>query len=122
MPETFFAVVLSTTLGASSRGSLSYSVPNNEEIRFKEIRHVSQGIFNIVGLRNSDGYQYSNVSETNPITNTLLQDSENAFLSWKDFVPDLAIKGSLSLIIDLLDTSAASNIVRLLLTGVRITP
>lgn len=122
MPETFFATILSVTLTASGSGSPSYAVPNNEGLTVSQIRFIASGAFSITGIKTSDGYLFTNASVNNPILSTHIQNAASPNFALQNIDPPIEIKGSLSLIIDLLDTSAAPNTVRILLTGKRITP
>lgn len=110
------------TLSASAAGTAQFVVSPGETIRFKRLYYVSTGSFNVTGIRNSAGLRYTNASTDDPITSTTLQNAANSNISLSDFLLSLEIIGSGELDIDLVDTSGASNTVRITLVAEVETP
>lgn len=114
-----YTLTLQIALAASSTGTLSYNVPQNESLELNDMRFISTSTFNVTDIRDSSGKHYTNASAAQPILSSMLQSAANANLSVKDFQEPLLIDGGKTFYIDLIDTSAAPNTVRLVFTGKR---
>lgn len=104
-------------LGALGQDTLQYSPGPTETFYIKEWRFISTGTFNIIDVRNSEQFKYTQCSVTNPILSTMVQNPTNAFLAFKEFDPPLMIEPSQTFSVDVVDTSGAGNTVRVLLIG-----
>ncbi len=112
-----YRAITDVVLLAGGQGTLEYTPGPNETFHIKEWRFISTGIFNIIDIRNSENYHYTNCSVTHPILSSMVQNPGNAFLSDKIFDPPLEIKPRINFAVDVIDTSAAGNTVRMLLIG-----
>lgn len=116
-----YLVILSSVLAASGAGTVSYTVPANEELELNQLFVASTGAFSITDIRDSSGQHYTNASQAVGIPSTLLSAAANNYNVFKEFLSPILIEGAKILYIDVLDTSAAPNTVRLLLSGKRST-
>jgi len=104
-------------LGAGGTGTLQFRVGAGETARFRKLRYASSGAFQIIGIRDSTSRQYSDASTSDPIVNTVLGLGQVDGNALQEFNPPLDVVGDLSLLVDVLDTSGASNTVRLYFEG-----
>lgn len=112
-----YPLLAKITLAASSIGSFNYIVPTNQKLYLNEIYFQATGAFTLVGITDGNGQNYGNLTQAAGIPSTILQNTTNANIGWKDLVPDLEIEGGNQIVITLLDTSAAPNVVNLLFNG-----
>lgn len=112
-----YRAIASKVLTANSQDSLQYTPGPTETFYITGWRFVSTGIFDIIDVRNSEQFKYTQASVTNPIQSTMVQDPRNAFLGDKEFDPPLMIEKSQTFSVDVKDTSGAGNTVRMLLIG-----
>ena len=104
-------------LAASGTGTAQLPVSAGEKARIRKLYFVATGAFSLTSLRDASGQPFSNCSTDNPITSTLLGNAVNGFNTVIDFEPALEIEGPNELNLSLLDTSAASNTVRIVGVG-----
>lgn len=109
-----YELFLSSVLTALGTGTLTYQVPPNQTIEIDEFVFIATGTFNVVGIRNGGGMQFTNATPSNGIPSTMIANGLNQFNIIKDFKPNLIVLGGDSLYIDVIDTSAAGNTVRFL--------
>lgn len=115
MPQTVpYELFLSTSLTAGGQGTMTYQVPPGQSIEIDEFVFQSTGAFKVVGIRNGGGIQFTNATPSNGIPSAMLANAANQFNVIKDFKPNLVIQGGDSFYIDVLDTSAAPNVVNFL--------
>lgn len=112
-----YLLIATISLLASGQGSFIYPVPPGQVLRLDELVFVSTGIFNLIGLYNASGLQFTNATGSNGIPSSLLANGANNFNCIKDLKPDLVIPGGDSLNIVLLDTSVAVNTVRIIINS-----
>ena len=104
-------------LSASAAGTALLPVSAGEKARIRKLLFVATGAFSLTSLRDASGLPYSNCNTDNPITSTLLGNAVNGFNTVQEFEPALEIEGPNELNLALLDTSAASNTVRIVGVG-----
>jgi hypothetical protein len=112
-----YELFLSSVLTAGGTGTMSYQVPPGQKLIIDEFVFISTGAFNVVGMRNGGGQQFTNATPSNGIPSTMLANGLNQFNVIKDFKPNLEIQGGDTFYIDIIDTSAAPNTVRFLGNG-----
>lgn len=115
--RVFYFAVADKVLGALGQDTLQYTPGPTEKFYITGWRFLSTGTFNIIDVRNSEQFKYTQCSVTHPIPSTMVQNPTNAFLAHKDFDPPLEIDESQTFSIDVVDTSGAGNTVRVLLIG-----
>lgn len=113
MTQIPFILLGRVSLLANSTGTFSYPVPQNEELKLRDLVFSSTGAFSITGIRTADGRNYTNASSSAPIPSTVLASGANNNNNIRDFVPDLVVAGGSILYVDLIDTSGAGNVVNL---------
>lgn len=109
-----FELYLSATLNANGSGTMTYQVPQGQQLELDEFTFIATGAFKLTGLRDANGINYTNASPSNGIPSTMLANGLNQFNVIKDFKPNLIISGGNVLYIDVLDTSGAGNTVNFL--------
>lgn len=114
-----FLLVLEQALIASGTGTLTYTVPANEELTLMDMVFQSTGIFNITDIRDSSGAHYTNASGVVEIPSAVLANGANNFNSLKSFSMPLVITGGKILYIDIEDASVLANTVTLVFSGSR---
>lgn len=117
MPIRPFLFTDTVVLTANGSGTARMPISAGEKARFRALRFVATGAFNLLTIRDDSGQRYSNSSADDPIPSTLLQDARNAFRSIDGFKPDLELEGPTGLNFELTDTSAAGNTVRIVAEG-----
>lgn len=108
---TMIPFIIGLTEQAASGGtiSLSYLVPNGQRLLINEAIFDADGIFNLIGIRTSDGQSYGNLSTVNIIKSTMLQDGDNENNHLNLFEEPLIVWGGVTVYFDFIDTSAAAN-------------
>lgn len=117
MAEIPYLELASVVLTANGTGTFSQPVPNTQTLSIREWVFTSLGLFQITGIRTSDGRNYTNASPSVPIPSAVLPSGANNFNAIHSFIPELVIPGNVILYIDFKDISAAPNTVNLLLAG-----
>lgn len=117
MAEIPYLELASVVLTANGTGTFSQPVPNTQTLSIREWVFTSLGLFQITGIRTSDGRNYTNASPSVPIPSAVLPSGSNNFNAIHSFIPELVIPGNVILYIDFKDISAAPNTVNLLLAG-----
>lgn len=114
-----FHIPLSVTLAGSGQGTLQYVVPQTAVLHVKGWIWKSAGAFNVIGIQDNTGIQFTNATQTNPIISTFLpaEDTPNDWMFQFPLVIDLI--GGKSLNINLIDTSTSSNLVQAMLYAVQ---
>ena len=110
-----YELLLSAVLTAGGTATLTYQVPQGQQLEIDEFVFVSTGIFSLVGIRSAGGINFTNATPSNGIPSTMLANGVNQFNVIKDFKPNLIVAGGDTINFDLIDTSAAPNTIRLLL-------
>lgn len=120
MAVTFpYLLVLPIVLTSGGTGTGQYTVPASETLELYQLFAASTGIFSITDIRDSSGQHYTNAAPSQAIPSTLLALGGNNYNVFKDFPAPIIISGGKILYIDVVDTSAAPNTVRLFLPGKR---
>lgn len=116
MAETIpYLIPLTKVVSANSPDSLITTVPTGWTVRVKRWLWTSTGIFTITDIVDSRGVHYTPATQSNGILSTFVQSPANAFLGFDYFQTDLIVRGGDTLTISVIDTSTASNTLRLLL-------
>jgi len=100
-------------LAASGQGTFAFPVPQGQTLNVDEMVFTSTGAWQLVGLSNSNGLQYTNATPAAGIPSVNLSNGANNNNNIRDFKPDLVIKGGEQLLVTILDTSVAPNTVNL---------
>lgn len=114
-----YSLVLEATLTSGGTATVSYPVPVGESLELTDMIFVSTGIFNITGIRDSSGRNYTNASLSVEIPSSVLKSGANAFNAHNPFSIPLVIEGGTVFYIDLEDSSAAGNTVTIVCEGKR---
>lgn len=122
MSEFPYLLQLAAVLTNGGTGTVSYTVPANEELDLFQLFAVATGAFSITDVRDSAGNHYTNAAAANPIPSTLLSTPTNNYNVFQDFPVPIHIEGAKIIYIDVIDTSGAGNTVRMMLPGKRTTP
>jgi len=117
MPIQPFWYTDTFALAASGSGVLQLPVSAGEIGRFRRLQFISTAAFEIRGIRDQSNKQFSAASSTDPIPNTMLRDAASDLSGAYEFNPPLEIVGPGQLNIDITDTSAAPNTVRVVIEG-----
>lgn len=121
MAEFPYFLILNSVLAGNGSGTMSYTLPQNESIELTELRFIATGAFNITDIRDSSGNHLTNASAANPILSTMIQNAASPNIAVAQLPTPLIISQGKTFYVDVLDTSAAGNTVRLLFVGKRIT-
>lgn len=108
-----YILQLASVLTANGTGTMQYTVPPNEGLEISELIFTSTGAFSVTDLRVSGGHVMTNAGTNNPIPSTALRNGANNNNTLYELKIPLILKGGQVLYVDLLDTSAAPNTVRL---------
>lgn len=114
-----YILQLQATLTANGTGTLTYTVPNNEELDLREWQWSSTGTFGITGMRTTGGNNLTNASNNVYIPNTHLPMAVAETNNLGKFHEPLVIKGGSTLQVDLLDISGGGNTVKASFNGIR---
>lgn len=117
MAEIPYLELAQVVLAANGTGTFSQPIPNTQKLSLKEWVYSSTGAFQVTGIRDSSGRNYTNASPSIPIPSALLPSAANNFNAIHWFEPELVIPGNIILYIDFKDTSGAGNTINLLLRG-----
>jgi len=117
MPVRPFIFTDTVVLAASGSGTVRLPLSSGETARFRALRFVSTGTFNLVEIKDDSGQRYSLASSDDPIPSTMLQDARNAFRSIDGFSPALELEGPNAISLSINDTSGAPNTVRISVEG-----
>lgn len=114
-----FYIPLTVTLAANGQGSLIYVVPQTATLHVKGWVWKSAGAFNVVGIQDNTGIQFTNATQTVPIPSDFLPilSTPNNWMFELPLVIDLI--GGKSLNINLIDTSGSSNLIKAMLYAVQ---
>jgi len=104
-------------LSGSGTGTARITVSAGEKVKLRKLRFVATGAFSLTGMRDDSGQPFTNANVTDPITSTLLANAANGYNVIQEFNPPLELTGPNAINFDLLDTSAASNTVRIAIEG-----
>ena len=119
MADVPYILPLRAVTTANGTATLPFTSPRNESYRFSEVRISSTGAFQINSLRTSTGLQYTNASPQVPIESTLFQQLGSPNIGITTLPLAIEVGGGETMNIDIQDTSAAPNTVRVYLVGVR---
>jgi len=112
-----YELFLQSVLTAGGTGTMTYQVPQGQTLELDEFVFNSTGAFSVTGIRNAGGINFTNATPSNAIPSTMLGNSANNFNVIRDFKPNLVIAGGDTLYVDVIDTSAAPNTVRLVVNS-----
>lgn len=116
MAELPYHISLRATVAASTAATLQHAVPRNEELVVVELYSVSSGAFSVTSIRDSAGRVYGNLSTSAPLPNAIINSER-----FKAFPTPIRLSGAITLYVDVLDTSAATNTITIVLVCTRIT-
>jgi hypothetical protein len=105
------------TLAGSGRGTARFQVGATESFRAREIWYGSTSTFSIETIKDQAGKEYTNADAIQPISNLSMQKPQVAGGGAGKFSPALTIQPAGYLEVGLLDTSASTNYVTLILEG-----
>lgn len=114
-----FWLQLDVTLASGGTGTLTHTVPNNEKLTISELVFNQTGTFSVIGFTVSGGRNISNASNNKPVPSVNLQKGTNQFNHIGKFDTPLVLNGGETMTIELLDTSAGSNLVQLTANCIR---
>lgn len=117
MPTRPFLFTDTIALAASGSGTLLLPVSAGEVARFRRMQFIATAAFEVRGIRDQSNQPFSNASATDPLPNTLVNDSAADFSGIAMFNPPLEVQGPGNLNIDVTDTSAAPNTIRVAIEG-----
>lgn len=115
-----FLVRLQVVLTALSVGQVSYPVNANEQVEITDMWQKSTGAFDITGISDSTGKNYSNASSGGGLDSDFIQDVATSNRAMHELPVSLLLPGSVTLTINVVDTSNAGNTVEIMLSGKRI--
>jgi hypothetical protein len=104
-------------LAASADGEARLSVGANERFEGHKLLILSTGNFEVRGMKNDSGLPYTNADSGDPLTQANFPDDYDAGDNPLEFDAPIIIEKADALIVQLTDTSAASNTVRVTLYG-----
>lgn len=113
-----FNVLLQDTLASGGTATLSRQVPDGQKWTITALYQKSTGAFNVTNIRNGTGQYFGNFSPSNALPNDFIPDVENGYNAPDTFKHDVVINGGDSLYIDIVDTSASSNLVQIVIEGI----
>ncbi len=123
MADVSFVLLLEAfQLAANGSTTLSYTVPPQEKLTIFDLFFDSTGAFNITGIRDSTGRQYTNASPSTEIPSAVLKDGATANIGMNPFIKPLEVPGSVTIYIDVEDSSGAQNTITLTMPAVRALP
>lgn len=114
-----YLIKFTATVAANALHTFNYQTANDEQFELLGIRQLSTAGFDVYGLHTSDGLQYGNLSQSNPIPSEFIGDVANQFNGLIDLPIHLLMKPGTSLYVDVQDTSGSSNVVQLLISAIR---
>lgn len=117
--QVVFHIPLNITLAANSQGTLQYVVPQTATLHVKGWIWKSAGAFNIVGIQDNTGIQFTNATQTVAIDSDFLprKDTPNDWMF--QFPLEILLIGGKSLNINLIDTSGSTNAVEAMLYAIQ---
>ena len=104
-------------LGASADGEAILRVGSNERFEGHKLLILSGGNFEVRGMKNDSSLPYTNAKSGDPLTQAMFPDDVDSGDNVLEFDAPLIIERGDSLTIQLADTSAGSNTVRVALYG-----
>ena len=107
----------SVALSASADGEARLSVGANERFEGHKLLILSTGNFEVRGMKNDSGLPYTNADSGDPLTQAMFPDDFDAGDAPFELDAPLIIEKSDALTVQLTDTSAATNTVRVVLYG-----
>ena len=113
-----YVVGLRVTLSASSEGSVQFQNSANQSFEIHTIMQRSTDTFDIIDFSDNASQQYSPASNSNPVDGSIFPDSETDTDSPRELPLPLTLRGQDIIKFTLLDTSAASNVVDIMLMGI----
>lgn len=116
----YYTAVDNVVLAPNAQGTLEYTPGPNEKFFIESWRFTSSGIFDILDIRNSENFHYTQASVSVPIPSTHVQNPGNAFLALKDFDPAIEISERQNFAIDVKDTSGLANTIVVTLNGYKV--
>ena len=104
-------------LTASADGEAVLRVGANERFEGKKILILSSGNFEIRGIKNDSGLPYTNADSGDPLTQAMFPDDYDSGDIPLELDTPLIIEKNDALTVQLTDTSAATNTVRVAIFG-----
>lgn len=117
--EVPFILAGNVTVAGNASGRITLPVSANEEMEIEAMFQKSTGAFDITGLTDSQGRQFSNASSGNPVDSDFIQDVATSNRGWYKFMVPVQLPGATSLYIDVKDTSGSSNTIELAFSAKR---
>jgi hypothetical protein len=103
------------TLAAAAQDTLQYTPGPTETFYIVEWRMIGAVTFDVIDIRNSEQFKYTQCSVTHPIPSTMIQSPLNAFLAFREWKPPLKIKPSMTFSVDVKDTGGGGKVTMLLI-------
>lgn len=113
-----FLIPLTVVLTASATGVMTYPVSTNEKLNIHEIRQKSTGAFNITGITDSRGRSYTSATPSVAVDSDFIADNPSPNIALFKLPIPLFVDGSMSINIQVQDTSGAGNTIEILLVGI----
>lgn len=107
----------SVALGASGDGETVLRVGANERFEGHKLLILSTGNFEVRAIKNDSGLPFTNADTGDPLTQAMFPDDYDAGDQPLELDSPLIIEKNDALTLQLTDTSAASNTVRVVLYG-----
>ena len=104
-------------VGASTDGEAVLRVGANERFEGHSILILSTGTFEVRGIKNDSGLPFTNADSGDPLTQAMFPDDYDAGDAPLEFDAPLIIEKNDALTVQLTDTSASSNTLRVVLYG-----
>ena len=117
MAHSYFAYNESVVT-ANSTATLSHQVAGNQQYDISQVLLRSTGAFDVLGIRDSLGNQYTNAGSGNGISEVFFDDVANANNTLKSLPLPIVVGNAVTFFIDVIDTSGSENTVEMLLVGV----
>lgn len=113
-----YFITMQKTLAGNGTDQLTFNVPQNWRMKLRNIYFLSSNAFDIIGIQDNGGTQYTNATQ-NVAINVDYFTFENAsgIIAPNNFVSDLVLEGGSAILIGIKDTSGSSNTVRCLITA-----
>lgn len=110
-----YVAEMDKTLAASAQDTLQYTPGPTETFYIKQIRLIPIVTCDIIDIRNSEQFKYTQCSVTHPIPGVAIQDPRNAFNAWGDVEPPWEIGPSVTFSVDIKDTGGGGKVTMLLI-------
>lgn len=110
----------SVTLAASTAGTLSLEIGTGEEFYATHVMFAATSVaFSVTSMVDESNIPFTNADADDPLTGSMFPGTNTSLQEWLALPTPLKIEGGGKLSINVTDTSASQNIVRVVLLGVR---